>query len=204
MADEQPAGRVARIKAAQDALAARSQGGQRGLYLVHSGAGKGKTSAALNLVYRHLAHGRRAAVVQFVKCREDFPDGDRIMLERLAALGMPVSIAVLGRGFTWNSQDPAADRAAAGAAWSVAETLLADPVVDLVVLDELHIALKHRQLDLDPVIQAIRARPPTMHVVSTGRDAPAALIDLADLVTEFCSLKHPLAAGVPAQTGIEF
>ncbi len=176
----------------------------RGLLIVHTGDGKGKTSAALNLVYRHLAHGRRATVVQFIKRPKDYAYGDAIMLERLAKLGDPVALTMLGTGFSWSETDPAKSRDVAHQAWKIAASAIADPAVDLVVCDELHIALRLGQLDIDPILQSIRERPASSHVVTTGRGAPNALIEAADLVTEFVDVKHPYRAGVRAQPGIEY
>jgi cob(I)alamin adenosyltransferase len=172
--------------------------------VVHTGSGKGKTSAALNLVYRHLAHGKTARVVQFVKRAADFDYGDQRMLDRLAALGDPVSLSVLGAGFTWNGRPSDAHVSMAIAAWECAAAAILDPAIDLVVCDELHIALAHGHLKLEPVLSTIARRPAHCHVVTTGRRAPQALLDAADLVTEFVEVKHPFKAGVEAQAGIEF
>lgn len=158
----------------------------------------------MNLVYRHLAHNLRAAVVQFVKNSEAYPDGDRLLLEQLQEGGFPISIHTLGAGFTWESQNPTGDRQMAAAAWEQALAFITDPAVPLVVLDELHIALKHGQLDLESVLAGIQSRPSHCHVVSTGRYAPGALIEAADLVTEMQRVKHPISQGIPAQMGIEF
>ncbi|NEQ78528.1 MAG: cob(I)yrinic acid a,c-diamide adenosyltransferase [Okeania sp. SIO2C9] len=193
-----------KLKAAKDKSHNKREGNEKGLYIVHTGMGKGKTSAAMNMVYRHLAHGRRAAVVQFVKSTDAFESGDRIMLERLSELGMPVSIDVLGGGFTWETQDPQADRQRAQEAFARAVELINDPDVPLVLLDELHIALKHGQLDLAQVVEAISNKPAMCHVITTGRRAPEELIELADLVTDFTKVKHPISAGIPAQIGIEY
>ncbi|MEB3119321.1 MAG: cob(I)yrinic acid a,c-diamide adenosyltransferase, partial [Limnothrix sp.] len=175
-----------------------------GLYLLFTGLGKGKTSSAMNLVYRHLAHDLPVAVVQFVKNNEAFPDGDRLLLTRLQNLGFPVQMHTMGGGFTWETQDPDRDRAMAAAAWEQALIYIQDPQISLVVLDELHIALKHQQLALEPVQAGIQNRPPHCHVASTGRYAPQGLIEMADLVTEMNRIKHPIAQGIPAQQGIEF
>ncbi len=175
-----------------------------GLLIVHTGNGKGKTSAALNLVYRHLAHGLSAAVVQLIKNPDDFAYGDIIMLERLAAQGMPVRCTMVGGGYTWKKKAADEDRRLAATAWNEAAGLIADPDIDLVLIDELHIALAHGFLDLPPVLDAIRARPSHCHVVTTGRGAPEALIAAADLVTDFQVVKHPFEVGVKAQAGIEW
>ncbi|ESA33673.1 cob alamin adenosyltransferase [Leptolyngbya sp. Heron Island J] len=200
--DEQA--RLQKIKAAKDQARANRQGNEKGLYLLFTGLGKGKTSSAMNLVYRHLAHDMRVAVVQFIKNDSAFPDGDRIMLEKLKAQGFPISIDTLGGGFTWETQDPDRDQRMAEQAWQAAMTLITDPDISLVVLDELHIALKKARLDLAPVLAGIQSRPAHCHVASTGRYAPQALIDVADLVTEMTRIKHPISAGIPAQMGIEY
>ncbi|EKU96332.1 ATP:corrinoid adenosyltransferase [Leptolyngbya sp. PCC 7375] len=196
--------RLQKIKAAKDQSRANRKGNEKGLYLLFTGLGKGKTSSAMNLVYRHLAHDMRVAVVQFIKNDSAFPDGDRIMLEKLKEQGFPISIDTLGGGFTWETQDPDQDQRMAEQAWQTATKLIADPDISLVVLDELHIALKKARLDLTPVMAGIQARPNHCHVASTGRYAPQELIDVADLVTEMNRIKHPISAGIPAQIGIEY
>lgn len=196
--------RLQKIKAAKDQARTSRQGNEKGLYLLFTGLGKGKTSSAMNLVYRHLAHDMRVAVVQFIKNDSAFPDGDRIMLEKLKSHGFPISIDTLGGGFTWETQDPDQDQRLAEQAWQTATKLITDPDISLVVLDELHIALKKARLDLAPVLSGIQARPAHCHVASTGRYAPQELIDLADLVTEMTRIKHPISAGIPAQIGIEY
>jgi cob(I)alamin adenosyltransferase len=202
--DAQTTERLRRLKAAKDRAASQRAGNERGVYLLHTGTGKGKTSAAMNLVYRHIAHGQRAAVMQFVKHRARFPSGDRLLLERLAAAGDPVEIAVMGGGFTWETQDPAADARMADAAWQIAAAWLADPTIALVVLDEIHIALHKGMLPLEPVLAAITARPAHQHLCTTGRYAPDDLQELADCVTDFQAVKHHMKVGVPAQRGIEY
>jgi len=196
--------RLQKIKAVKDKSRHDRQGNEKGLYAVFTGLGKGKTSGAMNLVYRHLAHDLRVAVVQFVKNSEAYPDGDRLMLTKLKSLGMSVEIHTLGGGFTWETQDPERDRKMAEEAWSVAEGYVQDSNINLVVLDELHIALKNKQLELSKVIDGLQNRPFLCHVASTGRYAPSELIDMADLVTEMKKIKHPIQQGIPAQLGIEF
>jgi cob(I)alamin adenosyltransferase len=176
----------------------------RGLFIVHTGDGKGKTSAAMNLVYRHLAHGKAACVVQFIKNPNDFEYGDVIMLERLRAEGARVSVSMLGAGYTWRTGDAEECKQLAARGWQLAAAAILDPSVHLVVCDELHIALRHAHLELAPVLHTIAARPLSSHVVTTGRDAPAELLSLADLVTEFVAVRHPYEAGVRAQAGIEY
>lgn len=196
--------RLQKIKQAKDQAIANRQGNERGLYILFTGLGKGKTSSAMNMVYRHLAHDLPVAVVQFVKNSEAYPDGDRQMLEKLRDRGFPVQIHTLGGGFTWETQDPEQDRKVAAAAWQRASEYILDPAISLVVLDELHIALKKQQLEVAPVLSLIQSRPIMSHVVSTGRYAPPVLMDAADLVTEMTRIKHPIQQGIPAQLGIEF
>jgi cob(I)alamin adenosyltransferase len=175
-----------------------------GLYLLHTGNGKGKSSAALNLVYRHLAHGKSAAVFFFVKNPDNFDYGDIKMLEVLRSHGYPVTITMMGAGFTWVTGDTEEVRQLACNAWELASGAIMDPKIDLVVCDELHIALHYHQLPLEPVLETLTKRPKASHVVTTGRNAPDALVAIADLVTEFTEVKHPYHAGVKAQRGIEF
>ncbi|TAN99952.1 MAG: cob(I)yrinic acid a,c-diamide adenosyltransferase [Phormidium sp. SL48-SHIP] len=196
--------RLRKIKAAKDKSHEARQGQEKGLYVLFTGLGKGKTSSAMNLVYRHLAHDRPCAVVQFVKNSQAYPDGDRLLLTKLSQQGFPVKIHTLGGGFTWETQNPEQDRQMAAAAWQQAVDYIQDPEISLVVLDELHIALKNKQLEVEPILAAIQARPPLSHVVTTGRYAPEVLIEAADLVTEMTRVKHPISQGVPAQLGIEF
>lgn len=202
--DDRTRDRLQKIKAAKDQSRANRQGNERGLYLLFTGLGKGKTSSAMNLVYRHLAHDLSVAVVQFVKNNEAFPDGDRLLLSRLQSAGFPVQIHTMGGGFTWETQDPERDRQMAATAWETATGYIQDPAISLVVLDELHIAIKNQQLAVETVLPSIQNRPHHCHVASTGRYAPQALIDAADLVTEMTRIKHPIAQGIPAQRGIEF
>jgi cob(I)alamin adenosyltransferase len=196
--------RLQKIKQAKDAAREARQGNERGLYILFTGLGKGKTSSAMNMVYRHLAHDLPVTVVQFVKNSEAYPDGDRLMLTKLGDRGFPITIYTLGGGFTWETQNPDQDRQMAEVAWNHALEAIANPDISLVVLDELHIALKKEQLTVEPILAAIQARPPHCHVISTGRHAPQPLIDAADLVTEMTRIKHPISQGIPAQKGIEF
>lgn len=185
-------------KAVQDAeVAAKTI--EKGLLIVHTGPGKGKSTAAFGLALRMLGHGRRVGVVQFIKGA--WQTGER---EALSAFGDRVAWHAMGEGFTWETQDKARDIAAAGRAWDKARELLADPSIALLVLDELNIALRYDYLDADAVVADLMARRPDLHVVVTGRNARPALIEAADLVTEMGLAKHHFAAGVKAQQGIEF
>jgi len=196
--DERHTRRMARLKAARDRIQARKTK-EKGLLVVNTGDGKGKSTAAFGMMVRALGWGMRVAIVQFVK--GDWETGERNFLEARPGL---VTYAVMGEGFTWETQSRARDAAAARAAWDRARELIADDVHDLVILDELNIVLAHGSLPLADVIEGLSARPVTKHVVVTGRGAPAALIELADLVTEFREVKHPYNAGFMAQRGIEF
>ncbi|MFN3884015.1 MAG: cob(I)yrinic acid a,c-diamide adenosyltransferase [Rhodocyclaceae bacterium] len=173
-------------------------GTARGVFLIHTGNGKGKSTAAFGLLARALGHGMRAIVVQFVKSRRDTGE------EAFFRAQPNVRWHVMGAGFTWETQDAAKDAAAAHAAWKVARQALADPQVDLVILDEFTYALKYRWLDLKAVLAAIAARPPMQHLIVTGRGAPEALIALADTVSEMKLVKHAFQAGVQAMPGVEF
>jgi cob(I)alamin adenosyltransferase len=190
--------KMAKRKAVQDAeVAAKTV--EKGLLVVHTGPGKGKSTAAFGLALRMLGHGRRVGVVQFVKGAWD--TGER---RALAAFGDAVAWHTMGEGFTWETQDLRRDIAAAERAWEQAEALMADPSIALLVLDELNIALRYDYLALDRVLAAFAGRRPDLHVVVTGRNAKPALLDAADLATEFGQVRHHFAAGVKAQPGIEF
>ena len=172
---------------------------ERGLLIVHTGAGKGKSTAAFGMVLRCLGHGMRVGIVQFVKGA--WGTGEREVLARFPEL---VTCRAMGEGFTWDTQDRARDIAAAHAAWDMAKAMIADPSYRMVLLDELNIVLRYGYLPLDEIMTALKAKPRDLHVVVTGRNAPAELIEAADLVTEMSLVKHPFRAGVKAQPGIEF
>lgn len=172
---------------------------EKGLLIVHTGKGKGKTTAAMGLVMRALGHGMRVGIVQFVKGK--WQTGERGVLERFPDL---VTIKVMGEGFTWETQDRQRDIKAAETAWAAAQEMMADPDYDLILLDELNIALRYDYLDINDVVTKLQARRPALHVAVTGRNAKAELVDAADLVTEMTLVKHPFRAGVKAQQGIEF
>jgi cob(I)alamin adenosyltransferase len=166
---------------------------------VHTGQGKGKSTAAFGLLLRALGRGWRAGVVQFIKGA--WETGERKALERFGDL---VVWRTMGEGFTWETQDRARDIAAAEAAWEVARRMMADPAIRLLILDELNIALRYGYLPIEEVVATLAARRPGLHVVVTGRNAKPELIEIADLVTEMSLVKHHFAAGVKAQEGIEF
>ncbi len=200
--DEQTAekhkAKMAKRKAVQDAEVA-GKTVEKGLLIVNTGPGKGKTTAAFGLALRMIGYGRRVGVVQFVKGA--WHTGEK---DAFAAFGDRVVWHTMGEGFTWETQDIKRDVAAAEAAWAKAVELMADPSISLVILDELNIALRYDYLDLEMVVSALKDRREGLHVVVTGRNAKPALIEAADLVTEMGAVKHHFSAGVKAQQGIEF
>lgn len=195
--DERHVARMQRKKAVVDQKVGAAATA-RGVFLVHTGNGKGKSSAACGLVARALGHGMKVTVIQFVKSRSD--TGEEAFFRTQSG----VQWYVMGAGFTWETQDAAQDTAAAQAAWTLARAALADPAVGLVVLDEFTYALKYRWLDLDAVLATCAARPAMQHLVVTGRAAPPALIAAADTVTDMTLVKHAFQAGVQAMPGIEW
>src|SRR5580692_3619046 len=191
--------KMAKRKAAQDAEFAGKPIDSKGLLIVHTGPGKGKSTAAFGLALRALGRGWRVGIVQFIKGA--WSTGERTAFERF---GDAMVWRTMGEGFTWETQDRARDIAAAAAAWAKAQELMADPTIRLIVLDELNIALRYDYLQLDEVVAALAARRADLHIVVTGRNAKPELIEAADLVTEMALVKHHFAAGVRAQEGIEF
>jgi cob(I)alamin adenosyltransferase len=185
-------------KAVQDAEVAEKTV-EKGLLIVHTGTGKGKSTAAFGLALRMLGRGKRVGVVQFVKGAWHTAERDA-----LAAFGDQVVWHTMGEGFTWETQDLARDIAAAERAWAKSRELMVDPSFGLVILDELNIALRYNYLDLAAVVTALSSRRPGLHVIVTGRNAKPELIGAADLVTEMTLVKHHFAAGVKAQPGIEY
>ncbi|MGA7864406.1 MAG: cob(I)yrinic acid a,c-diamide adenosyltransferase [Stellaceae bacterium] len=190
--------KMARRKAARERMLA-TKTEERGLLIVHTGKGKGKSTAAFGMVLRCLGHGMRVGIVQFVK--GVWSTGERVALERFGDL---VTCRAMGEGFTWDTQDRARDIAAARNAWKAAKTMLSDPAYALVLLDELNIVLRYGYLPLDEVVMVLTGRRRDLHVIVTGRNARPELIEVADLVTEMTLVKHPFRAGVKAQPGIEF
>jgi cob(I)alamin adenosyltransferase len=197
-AAERHRAKMTKRKAVQDAEVA-GKTIEKGLLIVHTGPGKGKSTAAFGLALRMLGRGHRVGVVQFIKGA--WHTGER---DAFAAFGDRVSWHTMGEGFTWETQDLARDVAAAERAWSKAVELMNDSTFGLVILDELNIALRYDYLDLDTVLAALTGRRAGLHVVVTGRNAKPALIEAADLVTEMGLVKHHFAAGVKAQAGVEF
>ena len=192
--------KMAKKKAARDKIMA-TKTDEKGLVIVHTGKGKGKSSAAFGMVFRCIAHGMPCAVVQFIK--GGMETGERDLIGRhFADL---CQFHTMGEGFTWETQDRARDVAAAQAAWEKAKALIANPEIRMVLLDEINIALRYDYLDVAEVVAFLRdAKPPMTHVVLTGRNAKDELIEAADLVTEMELVKHPFRAGIKAQAGVEF
>lgn len=190
--------RMKRVKAARERMQARRTL-ERGLLIVHTGNGKGKSSSAFGMVVRSLGWGMKVAIVQYVKGK--WETGERNFFEANPDL---VTYEVMGEGFTWDTQDRALDIAAARAAWERSKELILDPAYDFVVLDELNIVMRDDTLPGEEVIAFLKERPLTKHICITGRSAKPELLDLADLVTEFAEVKHPFKAGFKAQKGVEF
>jgi cob(I)alamin adenosyltransferase len=195
--------KAAKRKASRDKMLA-TKTIEKGLLIVHTGKGKGKSTAAFGLAMRALGNGMKIGIVQFVKGK--WETGERKVLDRFAD---QVTIRAMGEGFSWDTQDRARDIAAAESAWRESMRMIdaargAAPEYHMVILDELNIPLRYGHLDLDQVVEFLSHRPPDLHVVVTGRNAKAPLIEIADLVTEMTMVKHPFRAGVKAQKGIEF
>ncbi|OWJ70147.1 cob(I)yrinic acid a,c-diamide adenosyltransferase [Haematobacter massiliensis] len=194
------AAKKARIKAARDRMKAERRG-EKGLVIVLTGPGKGKSSSAFGMVLRSIAHGMPTAVVQFIKGA--MTTGERDLLT--GSFGDLCRFHTMGEGFTWETQDLARDRAAARAAWGKAKEMIRDPAIRMVLLDEINIALRYDYLDIAEVVAFLRdEKPPMTHVVLTGRNAKPELMDAADLVTEMQVVKHPFRSGIRAQAGVEF
>jgi cob(I)alamin adenosyltransferase len=191
--------KMAKKKAARDRMIA-TKTLEKGLLIVHTGKGKGKSTAALGMVMRAIGHGFKVGIVQFVKGK--WETGERVVLERFAD---QVTINTMGEGFTWETQSRERDIAAARAAWNQAVSLVQDPEIKMVLLDELNIVLRYDYLDINEVLNFLREeKPADKHVVITGRNAKPELIEMADLVTEMTLVKHPFRSGVKGQKGIEF
>lgn len=192
--------KMAKKKAARDRIMAGKEG-EKGLIIVHSGAGKGKSSSGFGMILRCIAHGMPSAVVQFIKGAWDTGER-RLITENFSDL---CQFHAMGEGFTWETQDKARDIAAAKAGWEKAKELIRNPEIRLVLLDEINIALRYDYLDIGEVLEFLKSeKPPLTHVILTGRNAKEELIEAADLVTEMTLVKHPFRAGIKAQPGVEF
>jgi cob(I)alamin adenosyltransferase len=190
--------KMAKKKAARDKIIA-TKTIEKGLLMVHTGKGKGKSTAAMGLAVRAIGNGMRVGIVQFVK--GVWETGERVVLE---AFPDQVTIKAMGEGFSWDTQDRARDIQAAEQAWETSKEMMHSGEYDMVILDELNIPLRYDNLDINTVVEALREKPEMLHVVVTGRNAKDELIEVADLVTEMTMVKHPFRAGVKAQKGIEF
>jgi cob(I)alamin adenosyltransferase len=194
------AAKMAKIKVARDKIMATKQG-EKGLIIIHTGAGKGKSSSGFGMILRCIAHGMPCAVVQFIKGAWD--TGERRLIE--GHFAQLCQFYAMGEGFTWETQDKARDIAAARAGWEKAKELIRNPDIRLVLLDEINIALRYDYLDVADVVTFLKdEKPPLTHVVLTGRNAKEELIEIADLVTEMTLVKHPFRSGIKAQPGVEF
>ncbi|MCL1041703.1 cob(I)yrinic acid a,c-diamide adenosyltransferase [Shewanella marisflavi] len=188
--------RQQKVKEAVDAKIAKAQT-EKGVLLVMTGNGKGKTTAGFGNITRAVGHGKKAAVVQFIK--GNWPCGERAVLEQVG-----VEFHVMATGFTWETQDREKDTLAALSAWEAAETLLSDDTIDIVLLDELTYMVSYHYLDLDRVLTALKNRPPMQHVIITGRACHRAILELADTVSEVQPIKHAFEDGVKAQLGFDY
>jgi cob(I)alamin adenosyltransferase len=197
--DERHAEKMKKKQAAHDKIMA-GKTVEKGLLVVHTGKGKGKTTAALGMVVRAIGHGKKVGVVQFVKGA--MTTGEKVVFDAFPA---NVEFKPMGEGFTWNTQDRPRDIALAREAWDEVKRMVADPAYDMVLADELNIVLRYDYLPLGEVLEVLDAKAAMKHVIVTGRNAPEALIEAADLVTEMTLVKHPFREqGVKAQAGIEF
>lgn len=194
------AAKMAKKKAARDRMM-ENKTGEKGLVIVHTGPGKGKSSSGFGMILRCIAHGMPSAVVQFIK--GGWQTGERTLIEE--NFSDLCQFHTMGEGFTWETQDKARDIAAAKAGWQKAKEMILDPEIQMVLLDEINIALRYDYLDIAEVVSFLRDEKPEMtHVVLTGRNAKPELIELADLVTEMAAVKHPFRDGIKAQKGVEF
>ncbi len=190
--------KMKKIQAAREKMMAEKTI-EKGLLIVHTGNGKGKSTAALGMICRAIGHGYKVSLIQFIKGA--MKTGEQVVFDAFPDL---VEMRPMGEGFTWDTQDKTRDIAKAREAWEAAKARILDPDWRMVVCDELNIVFRYEYLPVDEVLEVLKARPADKHVIITGRNAPQALIDAADLVTEMEPIKHPFRAGVKAQAGIEF
>ncbi len=193
--------RMVRINEVKDRQLAEATE-EKGLIIVHTGAGKGKSTAAFGMAIRSLGQGMKVAIVQFIKGA--IPTGEGAFIEKISKLGMPIEMHTLGEGFTWKTQDRDRDIATAQKGWQKAVELMRDPSIDLVILDELNIATKYEYISTATVVEELLQKRPMLHVVITGRNASPELIEIADLVSEMKVIKHPYSRGIKPQRGVEF
>lgn len=196
--EEEHAARMKKKQAARAKIEA-TKTREKGLLIVHTGKGKGKTTAAMGMVLRCIGHGKKVGVIQFVKGA--LQTGEKVVFDAFPDL---VEFRPMGEGFTWDTQNRARDIEVARLAWEEVKRMINDPSYHLVLADELNIVLRFDYLPIDEVLEVLAARPEMKHVIVTGRNAPQALMDMADLVTEMTEIKHPYRAGIKGQPGIEF
>ena len=199
--NEQHRQKMVRLNEIKDQqLASKTE--EKGLIIVHTGAGKGKSTASFGMALRSLGQGMRVAIVQFIKGA--IPTGEAEFVSKLVEQGFPIEMHTMGEGFTWKTQDRDRDIATAGKGWAKAVELMRDPTIDLVILDELNIATKYEYVPIALVIEELSHKREMLHVVITGRNASDELIEIADLVSEMKVIKHPYGKGIKPQKGIEF
>jgi len=196
--NERHSEKMAKKKAARDKMLASKQD-EKGLLMVHTGKGKGKSTAAMGLALRAIGNDMKVVIVQFVKGAME--TGERVIFDKFPEL---CTIRAMGEGFTWDTQDRARDIELAQMAWDYTKEVMADPTVDMVILDEINIVIRYDYLPIDEVVDVLSNKRENLHIVATGRNAKEELIDAADLVTDMTQIKHHFRAGVKAQKGIEF
>ena len=190
--------KMAKKKAARNKImATKTKTG--GLIIVHTGKGKGKSTAAFGMVCRAIGHGMKVGVIQFVKGK--WETGEKKILE---AFSDQVTVHTMGEGFTWDTQDLKRDVAAADAAWQQAKRMMQDPSYSMILMDELNIVLRYDYLPIDEIVETVKNKREDLHIIITGRNAKDSLLEIADLVTEMTMIKHPFRSGFKAQAGIEF
>ena len=175
---------------------------EKGLIIVHTGSGKGKSTAAFGMAIRSLGQGMKVGIVQFIKGA--IPTGEAAFIAKIASMGFPIEMHTLGEGFTWKTQDRDRDIATAAKGWAKAIELMEDPSFDMIILDELNIATKYEYIAPTTVVEALKKKRPMLHVVITGRNASSELLEIADLASEMKVIKHPYAHGVKPQRGVEY
>ena len=193
--------RMVRINEVKDRQLAEATE-EKGLIIVHTGAGKGKSTASFGMAIRSLGQGMKVAIVQFIKGA--IHTGEAAFIDKIEGFGMPIEMHTLGEGFTWKTQDRERDIATAAKGWQKALELMRDPTIDMVILDELNIATKYEYVPIATVIEELLRKRPMLHVVITGRNASPELIEIADLVSEMKAIKHPYSQGIKPQLGVEY
>ena len=196
--DERHAFKMAKKKAVRDKILA-TKTIEKGLIIIHTGKGKGKSTAAMGLALRAIGHEMKVGIVQFVK--GVWETGERRIFEKFPQF---VTIKAMGEGFSWETQDRQRDIAAARSAWQTSVEMMDDPSYQLIILDELNITLRYGNLDINEIIRVLKRKRTDLHVIITGRNAKPEMVEIADLVTEMTQIKHPFRSGVKAQKGIEF